>query len=107
MGRRKYSDEFKLEAVRLTEAPGVTQTQIAAELGINPHMLGRWIREIREEGKAAFPGKAADFLRRLAVKYRKTQIRRTHVLEEFQLYSGGDNSCPMACHTPTREGPNR
>ena len=57
MGRRKYSDEFKREAVALTEAPGVTQAQVASNLGINAHMLGRWVRELRESGESAFPGK--------------------------------------------------
>ena len=34
MSRRKFSDEFKQEAVALTQQSGVTQTQIARELGI-------------------------------------------------------------------------
>jgi len=55
--RRKYSDEFKREAVQLTAHPGVTKTQIARELGINSNMLGRWCREIQAGGGKAFPGK--------------------------------------------------
>ncbi len=57
MGRRKYSDEFKREAVALTEAAGATTSQVARDLGINTHMLGRWARELRQKGGAAFPGK--------------------------------------------------
>ncbi len=34
MPRRKYSNEFKREAVALTQEPGVTQTQVARELGL-------------------------------------------------------------------------
>jgi len=48
--RRKYSDEFKREAVQLTVHPGVTKSQIARELGINPNMLGRWCRELQLGG---------------------------------------------------------
>ena len=55
--RRKYSDEFKREAVQLTNHPGVSKSQIARELGINPNMLGRWCREFQVGGKQAFPGK--------------------------------------------------
>ena len=54
--RRKYSDEFKREAVQLTTHPGVTKSQIARELGINPNMLGRWCRELQLGGSKAFPG---------------------------------------------------
>jgi transposase len=39
--RRKYSAEFKREAVALANQPGVTKTQIARELDINPNMITR------------------------------------------------------------------
>jgi transposase len=57
MGRRKYSDEFKREAVALTQEPGVTRGQVAGELGISAQVLGRWVRELKESGASAFPGK--------------------------------------------------
>jgi integrase len=40
--RRKFSDEYKREAVRLATEPGVTKSQVGRELGINANMLGRW-----------------------------------------------------------------
>ncbi len=40
--RRKFSDEYKREAVRLATEPGVTKSQVAGELGINANLLGRW-----------------------------------------------------------------
>ena len=49
--RRKYSDEFKREAVQLTNHPGVSKAQIARELGINPNMLGRWCQEFHVGGE--------------------------------------------------------
>ena len=46
--RRKYSAEFKREAVALASDPGVTKSQIARELAINVTLLGRWSRELKE-----------------------------------------------------------
>jgi len=73
MQRRKYSDEFKLEAVRLTQEPGATKAQIARDLGIGAGLLGRWAGEFQASGPAAFPGKGvprdkemADLKRELA-----------------------------------------
>jgi ATP-dependent Clp protease ATP-binding subunit ClpA len=43
---------------------------------------GRYVRD------AAFPGKAALFLRQLAVKHRNGTVTRDHVLEEFHAKSG-------------------
>ena len=57
MGRRKFSDEFKREAVGLAATPGVTRAQIARDLGIGAGLLGRWVRAFRESGEGAFPGK--------------------------------------------------
>ena len=54
--RRKYSAEFKQEAVALANDPGVTQSQIAGELGINANMLGRWSQECEASGVQAFGG---------------------------------------------------
>ena len=56
MPRRKYSDEFKLEAVRLTQEPGVTQAQVARDLGIGAGLLGRWVKEFKAHGGQAFQG---------------------------------------------------
>ena len=54
--RRKYSQEFKQEAVHLTKQAGGAITQVAKDLGINAAMLGRWWREAGRRGSKAFPG---------------------------------------------------
>ena len=54
--RRKYSEEFKREAVQFASQPGVTQKQVGEELGINPNMIGRWRRELALHGQQAFRG---------------------------------------------------
>ena len=54
--RRKFSDEYKREAVRLATEPGVTKSQVGRELGINANMLGRWCRDYLANGAAAYPG---------------------------------------------------
>ena len=54
--RRKYSPEFKQEAVELTRMDGVTISQIAKDLGIGANMLSRWRREQERDGAKAFQG---------------------------------------------------
>ena len=55
--RRKYSREYKQEAVRLTREPGVSIAQIARDLGINSGLLGKWCKQADTEGSSAFVGK--------------------------------------------------
>jgi transposase len=54
--RRRFSAEYKREAVAMLESPGVSVSQIAAELGIGATVLGRWRRELRQESAQAFVG---------------------------------------------------
>ena len=54
--RRRYSAEYKREAVAMARTSGVSVSQIARELGINPNMLSRWCREAEASGTKAFQG---------------------------------------------------
>lgn len=54
--RRTFTTEFKREAVQLTQRPEMTVTQAARDLGIGISTLQRWLREVSQQGDAAFPG---------------------------------------------------
>ena len=56
--KKKYSLEFKLEAIRLSNESGKPISQVARDLNINPAFLYRWRDEVRKEGTKAFPGKS-------------------------------------------------
>jgi transposase len=53
--RKKYTPEFKREAVALGLQQGYTEA--ARILKLNATMLRRWEKEQRENGDQAFPGK--------------------------------------------------
>lgn len=46
--RRKFSDEFKADAVALVEESGGQIAKVAKELGIYDSSLGNWVRAARE-----------------------------------------------------------
>jgi transposase len=48
---RKYTREFKLEAVRLAAKGDRTKAQIARELGIRVNLLRNWRLEFEQEEK--------------------------------------------------------
>ena len=54
--RKKYTKEFKDEAVRLAKASD-NKSQVARELGIHPTMLRRRTKQLEEHNEKAFPGK--------------------------------------------------
>lgn len=48
MPRKKtqaYTEEFRREAVKRSEKPGVTQAQVAEELGISAQQIANWKRQ--------------------------------------------------------------
>lgn len=49
--RRKFSKEFKREAVRLLRDSGKGITQIATELGVGPNVLRGWADMVEAEEK--------------------------------------------------------
>ena len=57
--RRKYSREYKLEAVQLVKQSNESLSQVARNLGINSNVLSRWVKEFGEPGKQAFPGQGS------------------------------------------------
>lgn len=49
--RRKYSAEFKAEAVKLVVEQGLSATQAAKDLGIAQSVLSRWVARARGEAE--------------------------------------------------------
>ena len=56
MGRRKYTKEFKVEAVRLVAERGVAFVQAARDLGIHQNVLRNWVKEFAADPQHSFPG---------------------------------------------------
>ena len=56
-GRKSYSREFKLDAVRLVEGDKRSVASVAGSLGISESMLHRWREALSADAETAFPGR--------------------------------------------------
>ncbi len=74
--RKKYSKEFKLDAVSLVLDQGYTRTEAGRSLGINANMLGRWVKELREADGQAFRGNGKLTPELEEIKKLKGQVKR-------------------------------
>jgi len=54
--RRRFSREFKLEAVRLVDERGVAVAQAARDLDVHENVLRKWVKELAMDPQHAFPG---------------------------------------------------
>ena len=74
---QKYSAEFKVTAVKLSQQPGVQVKAVAQALEIHPFMLSKWRKDLRDgrlrgRSKAAVPPRLERESRRLQ------QLEREH-----------------------------
>ncbi|RED25534.1 transposase [Rhodopseudomonas thermotolerans] len=56
MQRRKFSREFKVEAVRLVKERGVSVAQAAVDLDVHENVLRKWVKQFGVDPVQAFPG---------------------------------------------------
>jgi transposase-like protein len=56
MRRRKFSREFKFEAVKLVRDRGVSVAQAARDLDVHENVLRKWVRDQGADPGSAFPG---------------------------------------------------
>ena len=54
--RKKYTAEFKREAIRLAESSGKRVSEIERDLGLWRGAISGWRRELKRKGEEAFPG---------------------------------------------------
>jgi len=79
--RKKYSKEFKLDAISLVIEQGYSRAEAARNLGVSPQMIGRWVRESQEEDGHAFRGNGKltpeqEELRRLKEENKRLKMER-------------------------------
>lgn len=56
MGRRQFSREFELEAIRLARERGVGGRQASRDLEVGESLLRRWIKEFTTDPAQTFLG---------------------------------------------------
>ena len=66
--RRKYDEDFKKRAVRLSYSSERTITDVAESLGISANMLHRWRRKYTPEGDKTRAAEQQDELNKLRSK---------------------------------------
>jgi transposase len=79
--RRRYTAEFKREAVQLLTEQGYTDREAARSLGIPHGMVSRWRKEQLQKQQNAFPGTGHQYpeveeLNRLREENRRLKLER-------------------------------
>lgn len=103
--RRQFTKEFKREAVRRLER-GVSVAEAARAMEVDPNLLHRWRKELRQGPGNAFPGngkqrwpesKIADLERKigqqtLEIDFLKSCLQRIEEKQMLQALTGDPKS---------------
>jgi transposase len=116
---RRYSDEFKLTAARLSEQPGIQVKTVAAALAIHPFMLSKWRKDAREgklggkarkARKAPRPGPARVIVRLQALEKEHAILKAEHELLKKAIRccsARREKSSPSSTRNAARESVGR
>lgn len=74
--RRKYTKQFKLDAISLVNEQGYSCSDAAKSLGINTNVISRWVREVSTEKENAFRGNGTLTTEQLEIRRLKEEVRR-------------------------------
>jgi transposase len=76
MTRRRFTAQFKREAVRLLERGDKPATQLSAELGVPRNRLYKWRDALHTQGEHAFPGPGRRSLQQLELARLRRELAR-------------------------------
>ena len=76
MQRRKFSREFKIEAVRLIRDRGVAVAQASRDLEVHENVLRKWVKELATDPVQAFPGQGQMKAEQLEIERLRREVTR-------------------------------
>ena len=87
--RRRFSDEFKSEAVKLVKQSNRSMADLAMELGINAKSIGEWVKRAEENGQSIDEDERAE-LRRLRKEVNELRMER-EILKKATAFFAKEN----------------
>jgi len=90
--RKRFTREFKVETVKLVTDGDNSVTQIAADFGIHPNTLYKWVRQYSDKPEEAFPGTGhltseAETIRQLKRENERLKMERDILKKAMAIFS--------------------
>lgn len=89
MTRKKYqhyTEEFRKEAVKRSSQPGVTQAQVAKELGVSSQQIANWKRQFTRLSDKQFNSvDGVDYSKKESEELRKLRRENKRLQEEMDF----------------------
>jgi len=89
--RRRHSDEFKREAVKLVTEQGVPISQAARDLDVNENLLRSWRRKFSEDAEETLDESEQKELARLREENRRLRMEREILKKATAFFANEKN----------------
>lgn len=80
--RRSFTQEFKLEAVKLAKEPNQSISKVAENLGLSQSVLRKWLKQVETDGGSG-PAGMLTSLERQEFSAQKKEIRQLRIEKEI------------------------
>ena len=93
--RRQFSREFKVQAVKMVTEQGLSVSEVARDLDVNPNLIRKWKQKLIDEGVEAFPGNGRlsaeqEEIRKLREENRQLRMERD-ILKKATAFFAKEN----------------
>jgi transposase len=92
MERRKFTREFKLEAVRLIKDRGVSYVQASQDLNVHTSQLRDWVKKFSDDPQHAFPGNGQMKPEQLEIARLKREVTKLKAERDILKKAAVDSS---------------
>ena len=89
--RRRHSDEFKREAVKLVTEQGLSVAQAARDLDVNENLLRTWKRKFSDASKKSLSESEQMELARLREENRRLRMEREILKKATAFFANEKN----------------
>ncbi len=76
MERRRFTREFKVEAVELVRERGVAVKQAARDLNVHENVLRKWVKDFSADLQHAFPGQGQMKPEQLEIERLRREVQK-------------------------------
>jgi transposase-like protein len=105
--RRKFTREFKFEAVRLIKERGVSYVQASQDLGVHPSQLRDWVKKFADDPQHAFPGHGQMKEQLEIARLKREVVKLKAELDILKNVRGSFSSCGHSLRKATMLGHGR
>ena len=81
--RRKFTKQYKADAVQLYQDSGLTMGQVAQQLGIGESTLQSWVKNVKDEGDVAAGETPLTQAEKKRIRDLEAELRRVNMENAF------------------------